>query len=194
MISALFKRIFLIAGCTVIAGGLALGVTYYQGANERAGQQAANTRLGAAATLCQGKDQAAKPSGNAAVAGKVGIINGQDGTLFDQYDQALPATLRPQQPSEVASVLCLFEVRNVFGTDKYGKGSSTDYTCTRSERDLDGWLVDAKTGKVLAFGTFVGQTPPECPNETDHSLTVTGDLPLPSDITDWLTQTSGFST
>jgi len=194
MITALFKRIFLFAGCTVIAGGLAYGVTYYQGSQQRAGQQAANTRLGTAATLCQGKDQAAKPSVNTTASGKIGIIKGEDGTLFDQYDQALPANLRPQQPSEVTAVLCLFEVHNVFGTDKYGNGSSTDYTCTRYVRDLHGWLVDAKTGKVLAFGTFVGQTPPECPNETDTSLTETGDLPIPVDITDWLTQTSGFST
>ena len=115
---------------------------------------------------------------------KVAVIDSDKKTVYDVYQDSLPASVQASDKSDVAVLLCLSESKNVYATDKYGQ--SETYTCTRYSRDLTGYLIDVKTGKTFNFSSFDGVVPPECPDSTSSDISRTGDIPLASDIADWV--------
>lgn len=120
---------------------------------------------------------------------KIGVINSDAQTVYDDYDSVLPAQLKATDRSDVTVLLCLTETKSVFDIDKYGNPAK--YTCTRYRRDLTGYLIDVKTGTTINYRSFNGQMPPECPDETAIDISRTGDIPLASDVSTWLTASMG---
>lgn len=182
----LILRLGIIAAVSVVVAALYLGVTFVQGAEVRQAHDAALQRYGdAALQRCQitGKAGAGSPPAGL----KLAIFDAKNGTAFEPYNSALSATRQAKDASDLAAVLCMTENRAVFGTDTYsGTKSSTRYSCVRYERDLDAYLIDVKTGKVLRHMQFTGAEPPTCPDSTDSNLTRVGELPPTSDVLDWV--------
>ncbi|MEP7288703.1 MAG: hypothetical protein ABI947_23370 [Chloroflexota bacterium] len=177
-------RLVLIVLILVCGGGMYLAVDTLEAAPLKQAQTVAESRFGTdLIALCQGATQA---RGVLPANSKIGIINSVENTVFDIYDSAMPTTMKATDKSDVNVLLCLKEDKTVFDTSKYGKPAK--YTCTQYERDLLGYLVDAKTGKTLDYKKFDGQTPPDCPDTADQDWTKTGDLPDASDIITWLTR------
>jgi len=182
--SGLLQRIVVLVVCTVVAAGLAFGVIYVQGIPIRRAQEAAGRVLGDKASLCSAvvrKDIKTRTRVN--FDGKIGIVDAFDGSLYEKYQDALPAERQPAKPDEVRGILCLFDKQSVFGTSKYGNPAK--YFCTRFSKDLEGYLLDAETGKLITAHLFYGTDQSDCPETTDSSVTRYGDLPPPDEVAAW---------
>ncbi len=184
----LILRLGIIAAVSVIVGALYVGVTFVQGAGVRQAHDAALSRYGEAALQrCQITGKASTNADSPPAGLKLAILNGKDGTIFEPYNSALSAKRQAKDASDLAAVLCMTENRSVFDTDTYGgTTSSKRYSCVRYARDLDAYLIDVKTGKVLRYTQFAGAEPPTCPDSTDSNLTRVGELPPASDVLDWV--------
>ena len=171
----------LIVGCGI---GLYAVVDTAQALPLRQAQASALDRFGAdVLNMCQNATSTRDGSLPATV--KIAVVNRDTDTIYDEYDQVLPSKLKATDKSDVTVLLCLTETKRILHTDEYG--NPTKYTCTRYVRDLTGYLIDVRTGAAISHRSFDGQTPPACPDETDSDITRTGDIPLASDITAWLT-------
>lgn len=179
----LIKRIVLLALTTLLAAGLTVAVIYVQGIPIHEGQAKAAALLGSdTAKYCSNVSKV--DNDTVALSGKLVVLNTLDNTLYTDYQNALPASRQPAVPADVTGVLCLTESQTVFDTSYYGENH--DYTCTQYQKVLDAYLVDKKSGQVLAYQQFTGPTPPDCPDSTDSSLTETGDRVSPTIVADWL--------
>jgi hypothetical protein len=178
------RIVFLVV--VVICGlGLYLAVDTAQALPLRQAQETALNRFGAdLLNLCKSATKTRSSSLPANI--KIGVIDSNTNSVYEIYDTALPGNLKATDKSDVTALLCLSEEKTAFDTDKYG--TPPKYTCTRYTRDITAYLIDVKTGKTLNYRSFDGQEPPVCPDKTDTSLTRTGDIPLASEITTWLTR------
>lgn len=178
-------RIVILVLVVVCSFGLYAAVDTIQAMPVKQAQEAALSRFGAdLLKLCQSVTKTR--GGTLPTETKIAAINGNNSTVFDDYNTALPANLKANDKSDVNVLLCLTEEKTVFNVDEYGK--PVKYTCTQFSRDITAYLVDVKTGKTLDYRAFDGQEPPECPDKTDSNLTRTGNLPLASDLNSWLSR------
>jgi hypothetical protein len=181
----MLTRIVILVLVVMCSFGLYAAADTIQALPVKQAQEAALSRFGAdLLKLCQGVTKTR--DGTLPTEARIAAINRSNGTVFDDYDTALPANLRATDKSDVNVLLCLGEEKSVFNVDEYGK--PVKYRCTQYTRDITAYLVDVKSGKTLDYRTFDGQEPPECPDKTDTNLTRTGNLPLPSDLNSWLTR------
>jgi hypothetical protein len=181
------SRLLTLLITTVVAAGLAVGITYVQGIPIRAGQQKTVELIGDNVKLCETANLKKSNRQIASLDGTIGIIDAKKMRFYDDYQAGLPDARQVKTPSELAGIICLREMKTEVEVAKYGSITSTKrYTCTRYGRDLEAWLFDVKAKKLLAYRVFEGTQPPECPDKTDSNLTKTGNLPPVADIADWL--------
>lgn len=183
--SGFMGRLLTLLITTVVAAGLAVGISYVQGVSIREGQQKTAELIGDNVKLCETANLKKTNRQLASLDGPIGIIDAKKMRLYDDYQVGLPAARQVKALSDLAGVICLREMKTEVDVANYGK-TSTRYTCTRYGRDLEAWLFDVKTKKLLAYRIFEGTQPPECPERTDSNLTKTGNLPPIADIADWL--------
>jgi hypothetical protein len=127
--------------------------------------------------------------GEVAADPKLAVIDIDKLTVVENYQAALDKALQPTKPEEVNTVVCVREKVVKFNTDTYSSPtSSTKYTCTQYAHDLEIFVVDVKSGKVIGFNTVEGTPPAECPDKTSTNLTRDGELPPPEDVNAWLSK------
>lgn len=183
MARAIVTRLIILALILVCVFGLYVVVTTAQDMPLQQAQAAALNRYGEdLIRLCKNPAQAASAALPSTL--KLGVVDSTTGAIFEPYLNGLPAAMQAKDKSDINVMLCLREDIIVFDTDQYG--SPPKYTCTRYERDILAYLVDAKTGKTLGYRRFEGAEPPDCPDKTDTNVTRTGDLPPAVDVNQWL--------
>lgn len=130
--------------------------------------------------------------GDVAADPKIAVIDIEKLTVVENYQTALDKALQPTKPEEVNTVACVREKIVKFNTDTYSSTtSSTKYTCTQYAHDLEIFVVDVKSGKVIGFNTVEGIPPADCPDKTSNNLTRNGELPSPDDVNAWLRKALG---
>lgn len=185
MIGGLIKRIVILVICGGLGVGGGLGASYVLGAPMRGGQEAAKRVMGEKVGLCADATKLQKVRvSKITLTGKIAVMRVRDNTLYQPFQDVLKADRQAKEPSEVAGVLCLVDYESVFDTEYYG--ASKKYSCIRFSEDFDAYLVDAATGKTVAYRRLDGMEPDTCPDKTDSNLTRYGELPDPADVAAWI--------
>lgn len=186
MIAGLIKRIVVWGVSTVVALGLAFAATYVQGIPIREAQAQTATLLGENLELCAKENLKTMSRSSVSLKGQIGVVDVEHKRIYKQYQDALDTERQPTEATKLVGILCLREKIET-NTEEYGSNSSSKrYYCTQYAHDLEAFLFDTQTKKMVAYRKFQGTQPPECPDRTSSSVTKHGQLPPSSDIGDWI--------
>ncbi len=172
----------------VIAAGAA-GVYLVQQIQLKTAQSSASSAYGDDLIgLCKSV-QRVPAKASTTIGGKLVFIDSNNSVIATTYHDVMPPARRAAQRAEVEGLVCVRESEIGIQTIPYDKG----YTCVRTQRAVDVFLVDAKSGKTVNFRQFQGSAPPDCPqtirvsNGVNQTPRVYGDAPATADVINWLT-------
>ena len=106
--------------------------------------------------------------------------------VMGAYQDALPSANRADGEEDLDVVVCVQAEKIDIGSASYGveraSGDTVTYTCNRYQEEHTFYVIDVGDGKLIESFTVTGSLPEACPNETDRSLTYTGDPPPTDDV------------